>query len=148
VNLLPELSRIVRSPGSAPELRLAFARTLQRARPHFTGVYLYRLVGDVLVLGEHVGRPTDHVRIPVGAGVCGASAVSGRTIVVDDVASDPRYIACSLETRSEIVVPVKCGGRYLAQIDIDSDRPAAFSPADRALLEAAAPLLAPLYRGV
>lgn len=147
MTLLDHLARITAGPGSAPELRLAFARALRHARPVFTGVYLYRLTGDTLVLGEHVGRPTEHVRIPVGAGICGASAASGRTIVVDDVNADERYIACSLETRSEIVVPVKTGGRYLAQIDIDSDRPAAFTPGDRVLLEHAARLLAPLYRG-
>ena len=58
---------------------------------------------------------------------------------------DARYIACSVETRSEIVVPVKLGDRYLAQIDIDSDVPSAFGVEDRWLLERAAALLAPLY---
>src|SRR5262249_22901550 len=109
-------------------------------------IYLYRLVGDTLHLGEFLGRPTEHVRIPVGEGVCGASARSGQTVLVDDVSADPRYIACSLETKSEIVVPVKLGGRYLAQIDIDSDQIAAFGHGDRVLLERAAQLLAPLYR--
>lgn len=144
--LLDTLARIVDGPGNGPAKRLAFLRTLRRAMPTFTGVYLYRLEGDTLVLGEFVGRPTEHVRIPVGAGICGASARSGRTIVVDDVSADERYIACSIETRSEIVVPVKLGGRYLAQIDVDSDVPAAFGPKERWLLERAAPLLAPLVR--
>ncbi|WP_373046181.1 GAF domain-containing protein [Vulgatibacter sp.] len=143
--ILDALARITTGPGSAPEKRRAFVRQLQRARPLYTGIYLYVLRGEALVLGEYVGRPTEHTSIPVGAGICGASARSGRTLVVDDVLSDERYIACSVETRSEIVVPVKRGGRYLAQIDIDSDRPAAFGPKDRWLLERAAALLAPLY---
>jgi len=143
--LLDALARIVASPGSPSGRRLAFIRLLQKARPLYTGIYLYRLQGDELVLGEFVGRPTEHVRIPVGAGICGASAASGSTIVVDDVGADERYIACSLETQSEIVVPIKRGGRYLAQIDIDSDRRAAFGPQDRWLLERAAALIEPLF---
>lgn len=143
--LLDALARIVASPGSPSGRRLAFSRLLQKARPLYTGIYLYRLQGDELVLGEFVGRPTEHVRIPVGAGICGASAASGSTIVVDDVGADERYIACSLETQSEIVVPIKRGGRYLAQIDIDSDRRAAFGPQDRWLLERAAALIEPLF---
>lgn len=143
--ILERLENIVRAPGSAPELRLSFVRELQRARPKYTGVYLYVLRGDTLELGEFVGRPTEHTRIPVGSGVCGASARTGRRIVVDDVSADERYIACSLETRSEIVVPVRRGHRYLAQIDVDSDALAAFGPQDVWLLERAAALLERLY---
>jgi L-methionine (R)-S-oxide reductase len=62
--------------------------------------------------------------------------------VVDDVDTDPRYLACSLETRSEIVVPIRRGDRILGEIDIDSDKKAAFGAADRDLLEATATLLA------
>ncbi len=143
--LLASLEKIVNAPGSPPELRLAFVRELQRARPMYTGIYLYVLQGDTLVLGEFVGRPTEHTHIPVGSGVCGASASSGETVVVDDVALDPRYIACSVETRSEIVVPVKRAHRYLAQIDVDSDGLATFGHQDRWLLERAAALLERLY---
>jgi L-methionine (R)-S-oxide reductase len=64
---------------------------------------------------------------------------------VDDVAADPRYLACNLETRSEIVVPVQRGEVYLAQIDVDSDHPAAFGPADRAFLAEVAAALEPLF---
>lgn len=144
--LLEILERTATGPGTPEEIRQAFVRLLREARPWYTGVYLYRLVGDELVLGEFVGRPTEHTRIPIGEGICGASARTGRTVVVDDVTQDERYIACSIETRSEIVVPIKMGDRYLAQIDIDSDVPAAFGPEDHWLLERAAALLAPLYR--
>ena len=61
---------------------------------------------------------------------------------MDDVDADPRYLACSLETRSEIVVPIMRGSRVLGEIDVDSDKKAAFGAADRDLLEAAAALLA------
>jgi GAF domain-containing protein len=120
------------------------ARALQ-ALPRHTGVYLYALRGAHLELVAHAGRDTEHVRIPVGSGICGLSARTHRTVVVDDVRADPRYLACNLETRSEIVVPVMRGDRYLAQIDVDSDLEAAFGPEDRAFLERVAPLLEPLF---
>ena len=104
------------------------------------GIYL--LEGDTLVLGPYVGKPTPHTRIPLNQGICGAAASSGKTIIVDDVNSDPRYLACSLETRSEIVVPITRNGKILGEIDVDSDRPAAFSEEDRKLLEAVAEILA------
>jgi GAF domain-containing protein len=94
------------------------------------------------VLGPFLGKPSPHTRIPLGRGICGAAAIEKQTIIVDDVHADPRYLACSLETKSEIVVPIMSGDRVLGEIDIDSDRPAAFNADDRALLEAVASLLA------
>ncbi len=138
----------IRAALGAPADRaaaLAEAAASLRALPRHTGVYLYALRGDVLVLEAHAGRDTEHVRIPVGTGICGLSARTGETVVVDDVGADPRYLACNLETRSEIVVPIRRGDRVLAQIDVDSDDPAAFGPEDRAFLERVAPLLAPLF---
>ncbi len=124
---------------------LAEIAAVLRRLPRYTGVYLYALRGDVLELEAHAGRDTPHVRIPVGAGLCGLSARTRRTVLVDDVATDPRYLACNLETRSEIVVPIERGDAYLAQIDVDSDHPAAFGAEDRAFLERVAELLAPLF---
>lgn len=109
----------------------------------WTGIYL--LDGAVLQLGPFVGAPTEHVRIPLGAGICGAAASEAATIVVDDVADDPRYLACFVSTRSEIVVPIFAGGEppggVIGEIDIDSDVPAAFDTADRVYLEEVAALL-------
>ena len=70
---------------------------------------------------------TPHTRIPLNQGICGAAASSGQTVVVDDVAKDPRYLACSLETKSEIVVPVFAHGKVVGELDIDSHFPAAFT---------------------
>lgn len=107
---------------------------------HWTGVYL--LEGRELVLAHEIGKPTPHRRIPIERGICGAAAREGETVIVDDVNSDPRYLACTLETRSEIVVPLKASdGRILGEIDIDSDLAAAFGEADRRSLEAAAEAL-------
>ena len=77
--------------------------------------------------GPYLGKPSPHTRIPLNRGICGAAASEKATIIVDDVNSDPRYLACSIETKSEIVVPILRGEQVFGEIDIDSDRPAAFS---------------------
>jgi L-methionine (R)-S-oxide reductase len=115
---------------------------LKERVPDYTWVGIYLLEGDELVLGPYRGKPSPHTRIPLGRGICGAAAAEKSTIIVDDVNADPRYLACSLETRSEIVVPIMEGNRVLGEIDIDSDKPAAFGEADRQLLEAIAARLA------
>jgi len=111
---------------------------------HYSWVGIYLVDGDDLVLGPWRGpQATEHVRIPVGQGVCGAAAARGETEIVDDVNADPRYLACFASTRSEIVVPIAHDGRVVGEIDIDSDQPAAFGAEDRELLERVAVLLAP-----
>ncbi len=115
---------------------------LKERIPEYTWVGIYLLEGDELVLGPYRGKPSPHTRIPLGRGICGAAATEKATIVVDDVNADPRYLACSIETRSEIVVPIMRDGDVFGEIDIDSDQPAAFGAADRALLEPVAALLA------
>jgi GAF domain-containing protein len=94
-----------------------------------------------LVLGHFEGAMTPHTRIPLNQGICGAAASSGKTVVVDDVRSDPRYLACSIETKSEIVVPVFVKGKVVGELDIDSHFPAAFGPEDRELVEHCAALV-------
>jgi L-methionine (R)-S-oxide reductase len=115
---------------------------LKAQMPDYSWVGIYLLEGNELVLGPFAGKPSPHTRIPLDKGICGAAASQGETIVVDDVDTDPRYLACSLETRSEIVVPIRRGDHILGEIDIDSDKKAAFKDADRDLLEATATLLA------
>jgi GAF domain-containing protein len=117
---------------------------LRERLPHYSWVGIYFVEDGDLVLGPWRGpQATEHVRIPIGSGVCGAAAASGRTEIVDDVDADPRYLACFVSTRSEIVVPVVYQGMVVAEIDVDSDRPAAFGQADRAFLERVALLLSP-----
>jgi L-methionine (R)-S-oxide reductase len=95
----------------------------------------------VLVLGPFQGAMTPHTRIPLNQGICGAAASTGKTVIVDDVNNDPRYLACSLETKSEIVVPVFVRGRVVGELDIDSHFPAAFKDEDRNLVEFCANLV-------
>jgi GAF domain-containing protein len=116
---------------------------LKQELPDYSWVGIYLLDGTELVLGPFVGKPSPHTRIPLGRGICGAAASEKATIIVDDVNADPRYLACSVETRSEIVVPIMFRGEVLGEIDVDSDRASAFSQEDRRLLESIAALLAP-----
>jgi len=109
--------------------------------PHcnWTGFYwLDPHVAETLVLGAFVGEPTPHTRIPITEGICGAAVVAGETVVVDDVNADPRYLSCSIKTKSEIVVPIHAQGKVVGEIDIDSHTPAAFTEIDRRFLEEAA----------
>ena len=136
--------RIRQALNAAPDPVAAMTRTVELLKgiPHYSWVGIYQLSGRELVLGPFLGKPSPHTRIPLGRGICGAAATSKATIIVDDVNNDPRYLACSLETQSEIVVPVMRGREVLAEIDIDSDTPAAFGQRDRQMLEAVATLLA------
>ena len=116
-------------------------QVLKQSEPRYNWVGIYLLEGDELVLGPYLGKPSPHNRIPLGQGICGAAARERQTVVVPDVNADPRYLACSLETRAEIVVPVFRDGQVVGEIDIDSDLPDAFNDLDRDVLERAAALL-------
>jgi GAF domain-containing protein len=133
-------SAIAAAPNANGAMQQA-VRLLKDAVPHYTWAGIYLIDGEELVLGPFLGKPSPHTRIPLGRGICGAAATAKTTIIVDDVNADPRYLACSLETKSEIVVPIMNGPEVLGEIDIDSDRPAAFGAGDRALLEQVAGLL-------
>lgn len=109
--------------------------------PHYTWVGIYMLEENDLVLRHYIGRPTEHVRIKVGQGICGAAVIDEQTIIVPNVYEDDRYIACSQETKSEIVVPIWSGGQIIGEIDIDSDLPDAFDEDDKRLLERVAMVL-------
>jgi len=109
--------------------------------PHYTWVGIYLLEDDDLVLKYYIGRPTEHVRIKLGQGICGAAVLDEHTIIVPNVCEDDRYIACSQETKSEIVVPIWSGGQIIGEIDIDSDLPDTFDEDDKKLLERVAMVL-------
>jgi GAF domain-containing protein len=130
--------------GDADDVLRQVVGLLQERFEHYSWVGIYFVEGDELVLGPWQGpEATEHVRIPVGQGICGASAATGVTEVVDDVNAEPRYLACFPSTRSEIVVPISYEGRVVGEIDIDSDRPAAFGADDREFLENVAVLISP-----
>src|SRR6516225_7221125 len=123
------LNAIRAAVAAAPNAESALKQAVELLKDGvsaYTWVGVYLLDGNELVLGPYVGKPSPHTRIPLGRGICGAAAAEKATIVVDDVNADPRYLACSIETRSEIVVPIMLGAEVLGEIDIDSDRAAAF----------------------
>jgi len=134
-------SAIASAPNPGAAMTQA-VRLLKDAIPYYSWVGIYLLDGNELVLGPFEGKPSPHTHIPLGRGICGAAAAEKATIIVDDVNADPRYLACSLDTKSEIVVPIMKGGDVLGEIDIDSDRLAAFNSDDRELLEHVAALVA------
>ena len=134
----PLAEEVEKQVAAAPDRLTAMERAvaaLKAAIPHYSWVGIYLMDGDELVLGPFLGKPSPHTRIPLNRGICGAAASQKTTIIVDDVNSDPRYLACSIETKSEIVVPIMRGDEVLGEIDIDSDQLAAFDAADRQLLE-------------
>jgi GAF domain-containing protein len=142
--MLSLLSRFREFAASAPSLETlekSIAAAIASEFPHYNWTGFYMLdPGDpqTLLLGAFVGEPTPHLRIPVSEGICGAAVASGETVVVDNVNADPRYLSCSIRTKSEIVVPIRAHGRVIGEIDIDSHTPAAFSAIDRSFLEQAA----------
>jgi GAF domain-containing protein len=141
-SLLPKLSTLPREWDRALDAAVRMLRMV----PRYSWVGIYVVEGDWLVLKAWDGpRATEHVRIRVGEGVCGSAAKTGRIENVPDVSRDERYIACFPETRSEIVVPIKVRGKVVAEIDIDSDEPAAFGERDEKLLRRLAEALADRY---
>jgi L-methionine (R)-S-oxide reductase len=143
--LISELNTLAAKAASGDDLMKAIVTLLHEklTRYNWVGLYMLELAGDpnMLVLGPFRGTMTPHTRIPLNQGICGAAASSGKTIVVDDVNSDSRYLACSLETKSEIVVPVFVHGKVVGELDIDSHFLAAFGTEDRRLCEHAATIL-------
>jgi GAF domain-containing protein len=144
-DLIPELDSLAVTALSADALMKDIVTLLHGKLTKYNWVGFYMLGKDpdhtTLLLGPFKGTMTPHTRIPLNQGICGAAASTGKTVVVDDVNNDPRYLACSLETKSEIVVPVFHHGKVAGELDIDSHFLAAFGPDDRRLCEHAAALL-------
>lgn len=145
--LMSELNELANAAESVEDLMSIIVGRLQERVAHFNWAGFYMIdkgrpgEDPMLVLGPFVGAETPHKRIPLNQGICGAAVSTGQTLVVDDVNSDPRYLACSIETKSEIVVPVFLKGAVVGELDIDSHVPAAFSKEDRQLVEHSAALV-------
>lgn len=135
--LKPKLAAILAADTSINNILQQVCELLDKEKAHFnwTGFYFKNGDEDELVLGPFVGAATDHVKIPYGKGICGQVAVSGETFVVPDVAQESNYLACSIATKAEIVVPIYKEGKNIGQIDIDSHQANSFTEEDRFLLE-------------
>jgi GAF domain-containing protein len=141
-DILTSVKASIAHAATADEAMRQAVTILKQQMTNYTWVGIYLMDGQELVLGPFLGKPSPHTRIALNQGICGAAASTKETIIVDDVDTDPRYLACSLDTRSEIVVPIMRGDQVLGEIDIDSDKKAAFGTSDRELLESVAALLA------
>jgi L-methionine (R)-S-oxide reductase len=141
-NIVSRIERLIESELSRDEVLGEAVRILKQEREHYDWTGIYLLEGDTLVLHNYIGKPTDHTRIPVGQGVCGTAVAERANQIVGDVTTLDNYLACSLETRAEIVVLIRRGDLIFGQIDIDSDRPNAFTEEDESLLSRVADLLA------
>lgn len=129
--------QVVKSGRSRDEKLLEFCRFLSTRFEAFdwVGFYLSDNAREELILGPFVGAPTEHIRIPFGRGICGQAAVSLNSININNVAAESNYLACSLDVRSEIVIPIIKDGIFYGELDIDSHRPARFGRSEQLFLE-------------
>lgn len=112
----------------------------------WVGFYLIDPKADrELVLGPFVGEETDHTRIPFGTGICGQAAETNETFVVQDVDKEDNYLACSVDVEAEIVAPVQKEGKFVAELDIDSNTRNSMSADHKQLVEEVCELVAPLF---
>ncbi|HVP37785.1 MAG TPA: GAF domain-containing protein [Candidatus Saccharimonadales bacterium] len=141
------LDAMVASGAELYEVQEEAVRLLHESDPRFHWTGIYELFPDqMLRLGPFLGAPTDHVFIAVGRGVCGTAVAERRNLNIPDVRQVSNYLACSSETRSELVVLVRLGEAIYAQIDIDSHELNAFTPPAVQRVQAVADWLAREYQ--
>jgi L-methionine (R)-S-oxide reductase len=144
-NIVSEIRRFTETSKDLISLQEFSVNIINERLSNYDWVGFYMLDPtdeNVLVLGPYRGAPTEHVRIQVTEGICGAAVAQGETVIVEDVTAEPRYLSCSIETRSEIVVPIRANGKIVGEIDIDSHTLNAFGPEDRGFLEECAKVIA------
>ena len=140
--IVSQVERLIDSSAARDEVLRKAVEILKQEREHYNWVGIYLIERDTLVLHNYIGKPTEHTHIPIGKGVCGVAVAEGTNQIVGDVTGLDNYLACSVETRAEIVVLIRRGMEILGQIDIDSDLENAFTEEDEALLSRVADLLA------
>jgi GAF domain-containing protein len=141
-DLRTEAEGLVASEASDEEVLGGVVQLVHEAHPSWDWSGIYLLKDGVLVLGPSTA-PADHDRIEVGEGVRGTAVSEDKNQVVEDVREVENYLACSIHTRSEIVVLIRHAGEIVGQFDIDSDKVGAFTSEDEALLEELAAVVAP-----
>ena len=144
-DLKPKVEALVASDAPDEEVLERVVRLVHDEHPLWDWSGIYLLVDGTLVVGPFAGsdEPPEHSRIEVGDGVCGTAVAEDRNQLVEDVRELDNYLACSLSTRSELVVLIREDGRIVGQFDIDSDERGAFTQDDEALLEELATVVAP-----
>jgi L-methionine (R)-S-oxide reductase len=140
-NLIDSVKKAISGVSTRDEVLRKAVELIDGYSSDFNWTGFYMKEGDLLKVGPYVGPETPHTVIELNRGICGSAASQKKTIIVDDVHGDPRFLACSLSTRSEIVVPLMDGDECIGEIDIDSNRPACFTQEDREMLEQIAALI-------
>ena len=145
--LLDAVRKVVAGKGDEWERLKAVCDLLYERVEYYNwvGFYIVEEGGKVLALGPYRGKPTGHMKIEAGSGVCGRVAQSKEPVIIDDVRKEKNYLACDDDVRSEIVVPVFKAGELVAELDIDSKRVSAFGQDDLQFLRQVAALVAPLF---
>jgi L-methionine (R)-S-oxide reductase len=143
--LKTEVEALVASDAPDEEVLRRVVRLVHDAHPRWDWSGIYLLVDGTLIVGPFAGsdEPPEHSRIEVGEGVCGTAVAENENQLVEDVRELDNYLACSLSTRSELVVLIREDERIVGQFDIDSDERGAFTKEDEALLEELATVVAP-----
>lgn len=148
--LLQEFQSFAKTASTATSLMEHIAERLheKKARYNWVGFYLVDPSDPgILLVGPYAGSFTPNLRIPLNKGLCGAAARDKRTIVVDDVSKDPRYLAGSSMVISEIVVPISVNNRLAAELDIESYFASTFTESEQDFVEACARLVG-MYLGM
>ncbi len=134
--LLEKAIQLVNSEKSNQTVLFEITKLLQQEVAHYNwvGFYVLDKPNAMLRLGPYSGLPTEHTEIPVGKGVCGQVALSLKSKIVQDVRKEENYISCSIDVKSEIVIPIIKNGEFVAEIDIDSNTPSPFTADDEEFL--------------
>jgi GAF domain-containing protein len=142
--LLQEFRNSAKSAATAESLMDHMAQRLHEkmTRYNWVGFYLVDPADPgILVVGPFVGSFTPNARIPLDTGLCGAAATTGKTVVVQDVTKDPRYLAGSSMVNSEVVVPIFVKGKLAGELEVESYFANTFDPAEQEFVEACAPVV-------
>lgn len=137
-SLLKKISAILGGVTNVDEKLQSICHLLKARVAHYDWVGFYWVdphQPQELVLGPFTGAPTEHVRIPFGQGICGQAAERAETFLIQDVHQETNYLACSLEVKAEIVVPIFKNGQVIGELDVDSHQLAPFTAADQTFLE-------------
>ncbi len=113
IEIIHQIKELAKSKIKKEDILKEVVKILKNNFIYYNWVGIYLLEGEELVLGPFLGKPSPHTRIRLNSGICGAAASQKKSIIIPDVKSDPRYLACSLETKSEIVVPIMIGEKVL-----------------------------------
>lgn len=133
--LIEDIKNAIADKKNEHEILLEAIKLIDAFSDGFDWTGFYILKDGLLEVGPYIGSETPHTKIELNSGICGAAVSQKKTIVVDDVNADPRFLACSISTKSEIVVPMMDGDDVVGEIDIDSNQPAFFTDDDKVMLE-------------